>query len=74
MSSLTGRKIGMIKIISPIINERNPQRMYFPVVMASKNNEIRIKERIVEIHIILRNVFSEITYLSFSSNISTENS
>ena len=56
----------MIKITSPIINEKF-HRMYFPVVIASKNNKIRIEERIVEIHIIFRNAFSEITYLSFSS-------
>ena len=42
--------------------------------MASKNKERRMREIMVEIQIIFLKAFSVITYLSFSSKISTENS
>ena len=63
-----------MNIMSPIINANIPHSTYFPVVIASKNSEISISDKIVEIQIILLKAFSEITYLSFSSKISTENS
>ena len=56
-----------MNIISPTINDNTPHNKYFPVVMASKNNEISISDKTVEIQIIFLKAFSEITYLSFSS-------
>ena len=47
MSSLTGRKIGIMKIISPKIKDIIPQRIYSPVVIASKNKLIANIDNIV---------------------------
>ena len=53
----------MIKIISPIINERIPHRMYFPVVMASKNNEIRIVNPISsELGVLRNSIFPNLVF------------
>ena len=69
-----GENIGIINTIRPIIKASIPSKTCLPVVMASKNRERRIREIIVEIQIIFLKAFSVITYLSFSSKISTENS